>query len=355
MNLARGRMMRAFPVGGALILTGLSLAIGAENNPGPLYKTTVDKISVKSTGKPVIMKVSAKGSKYDTVDTKYFVAGYSGGVTCKGAWDVFYYEAAISNGNSGAGIFGKNESNTPIGVYTEAPAKWNVDSGKKSVYVSNRSLKGPIHPDLKAAALKKCNSEAQKAATAQNISLAKAMSKTRHVDLSYKWLGSYPRLEAWASCGKPKIQAPGQSGRQSWLGVVAKPPKITVECKARSHNAGMVNTLKPGKIDTKFAVTKLSLKSDTTSYAGACPKTVKLTATISVNKPGKIKYKWKSGNASSLAKPLVFKGIKKTRKVQHSFKLSKNGIYKYTIATEGASGKKTSNTVKVSVLCKNPV
>lgn len=349
------KMVQVLPIGSTMILMGLNLAVGAENNPGAGHTTRVDKISVKSDGKAVRIQVSAKGSKYDTVDTKNFMAGYSGGVTCRGLYDVHYYEVALSNGNSGGSIFGKNESNIPIGVYTEAPVKWNTDSGKKSVYVSNRTLKGALHPDLKNAALKKCNNEAQKAAAAQNISLAKAMSKTRQVGLSYNWLGSHPRLEAWASCGKPLINAPGQDGGQSWLGVLAAPPKITVECKARSYAPGMVNMVKPAMIGSKFAVTKLLLETDTTKYTGICPKSVKLTATISVNKAGKIEYQWKSGNAASEKKTLVFNKAGQTRKITRSFKFSKTGTRKQRVVVTGPFGSKISNEVEAIVKCKNPV
>ncbi len=352
MPMSRIKNIVPLCAGGAFLLMSLDLGIAKEENPGAGYKTTVDKVSVENTGKGMTLHVSAKGNQYDTLDTKTFSASYSGGATCKVGRDVHYYEAAISGGNSGASIFGKKKAHQSIGIYTDEPIKWDTDSGKKSIAVSNRTLSGPVHPKLEMAALAKCNSEAQKIAKQQKISLSKAMSETRQFDLGYSWLGN-ARLEAWTVCGKPRLD--GGLLPQTWLSVITTPPKVKVTCMAKPHQPGMVNVLKPGKLDTKFAVTNLNLKSDTVQYTGTCPKTVKLTVTIKVNKPGSVQYKWKIGTASSIAKPLKFAENKTTRSLTRSFDLSKTGVIKGQFVTTGEWGSKTSNTVDISITCKYPV
>ena len=346
------KVMRVASVGGIFLAVSLNLGAAKENNPGAIHKTTVDKVSVQSSGKGVNLQVSAKGKQYDTLDTKTFNASYTGGVTCKVGRDVHYYEAAISSGNSGSSIFYKKKSHKPIGIYTDEPVKWNTDSGKRSISVSNRTLSGPVHPDLEGAAMEKCNSEVQKIANQQNISVGKAMSENREVMLGYSWL-SNARLEAWTLCGKPRLDS--EILPPTWLSVITTPPKIRVICKAKPYNPGMVNVMKPGKLDAQFAVTHVSLKSDTIQYTGICPKTVKLTATVKVNKPGSIQYKWKSGNAASLAKPMHFTANKTSRVISRSFKINKTAVIKNQFIATDIPGTKNSNAVNISITCKNPV
>jgi hypothetical protein len=340
-NTARAASGRWLLVGS---LGALATAVfAAENNPGIGVTTHVDKVRVEQSGAIPVIEVSAVGDTYDTVANGNFSMTYEASVTCKDLWDIHYFEVALAGSQSWYDVKGLNFQDKPIGSYTDLLATWGVDSGDKSRAVGNRSLTGPLKPQLRDAAIDKCNLEAQKVADDQGISLPKAMATQRQFALPKSgWVASNLQLQAWTSCGKPQDQI-------TWLSVFDGVPDISVRCKARPYAEGVDTGGMPNQLDANFQVTQLQLTASPTQWSGACPKDLKLTGMISVNKAGTVRYRWRTGNTQSAAKLLEFqaagsRNVARTIAVEHTWDRT------ITLLTDGP-GKTESNSIDVSFAC----
>lgn len=331
-----------FLLGLSLSAIGIS-ALAAENDPGISVTTNVDRISVSQTGAIPVIEVSATGNSYDTVANDKFSMHYDAEVSCKGLWDVHYFEVALSGSQSWYTVKGKNFQKKPIGSYTDLLAAWGVDTQDKSRTVHGRTLIGPIVPQLRDAAIDKCKAEAQKYSVLNNISLAKAMATERQFPLpNSNWMKDNLQLQAWTSCGMPQDQI-------TWLSVFDAPPDIAVRCLAKPYAEGVDPQDMPNQLDSQFQLTQLELSANPTEFQGSCPKDLVLTGTLAANKAGSVNYRWKSGNTVSAPAKLTFvkagsRQVTRTIPVDHSWDQT------FTLVTD-APGKSESNGVDVKFSC----
>ncbi|OGT60661.1 MAG: hypothetical protein A3E01_00480 [Gammaproteobacteria bacterium RIFCSPHIGHO2_12_FULL_63_22] len=333
--------------GVALLGLALCVAIGAaaaaENDPGISVTTHVDKISVKQSGATPMITVTAQGNQYDTVAADKFSMHYDASVTCKGLWDIHYFEVALSNSQSWYDVKGDNFQHKAIGSYTDLLDSWGVDSGKKSRAVGGRTLIGPMKSQLRDAAINACNAEVKSSADKNGISVLKAMATARQLPLPKTgWVRDNLQLQAWTSCGMPQDQI-------TWLSVFDGPPDITVRCEARPYSEGVDTGNMPGQLSSKFQVTQLTLSANPTQYQGSCPKEVVLTGTITANKAGSVDYQWKSGNTISAPSTLTFSKAE-SRQVTRKIDVDHSWARTMTLVTDGP-GERVSNAVDVNISC----
>ena len=336
-------------VAGACLLT-MSLVVAsaplqaAENDPGALVSTNVDSISVRQVGAIPVIEVSASGAQYDTVASPLFSMHYDAAVRCKGLWDVHYFEVALGGANSWYDVKGLNYQHKPIGSYTDLLAAWGVDTQDKSRSANNRSLIGPIKPQLRDAAIAKCRLESQKAADQGQTSLAKAMATQRQFPLQSAWIDANLRLQAWTSCGMPKDHI-------TWLSVFDEAPDILVRCKARPYAEGVDTGGLPTQLDQPFRITGLELSATPSAYQGSCPRLVRFEGLVTANKAGSVDYRWRIGNSQSAPKTLVFEQAG-SRKLSHEVTVEQSWQRSVMLLT-GGPGRTASNIVDVKVSCLN--
>lgn len=323
----------------AMLSAGLAHA--AENDPGIGNTTRVDKISV-SQASAASIEVVSKGADYDTVTNKKFSIQYNAEVKCRGLWDVHYFGISMGHSTNWISVSGKASQNKMVGNYYTELVDYGKDSGEKTISVKGKSLGGPMHPEIRKAAINQCNSAAAKVAEQENISLAEAMSKDRYVKLSSNWVDSQLSLNAWASCGKPQVY-------NTWYSVYDGAPDINVHCKARPYVKSIdTSKLPANQLSNKLEV-KAALKSDTTHFSGKCAKEIVLTGEITANKASVVEYQWKSGNGKSMAKKVTFNKAGK-RQVTHKLNIGKSTQNTYTLVVKGPV-KTQSNPVNVSINC----
>lgn len=328
---------------GLFLGTAAATALATENDPGISVVTHVDKIAVNQSGATPMITVTAAGEQYDTVAADKFSMHYDASLTCKGLWDIHYFEVALGGSPSWYDVKGDNYQHKPIGYYTDLLDAWGVDSGKKSRAVSGRTLIGPMKPQIREAAINACRAEVQKSASKNGISVAQAMETARQLPLPKTgWIADNLKLQAWASCGMPQDQI-------TWLSVYDGTPDITVRCEARERAPGVDTSGLPDQLAVPFQVTQLALSASPERYQGACPKQLELTGTITANRAGSVKYRWKSGNSLSLPATLSFSQAQ-SRQVTRKIDVDHSWSRAVTLLTEGP-GKTESNTVNVDFSC----
>jgi hypothetical protein len=306
----------------------------------------VDSIMVRQSGGPALIEVSAAGAQYDTVASDKFSMHYDASVSCKGLWDVHYFEVAVGPSQNWYDVKGKNYQHKPIGGYTDLLASWNVDTQDKSRSANDRTLIGPMKAKLREIAIDRCNDEAAKVAQHDGISALQAMTSERTLALSKSgWIGSNMQLQAWTSCGAPQDQI-------TWLSVFDGAPDISVRCKARPHAPGVDTSGMPDHLAVPFQVTQLALSAAPTNHRGACPTEVVLTGTLTANQAGSTDYRWRIGNTQSASARLTFEGPG-SRQVHRTIEIDQNWDRTITLLSD-AVGDHESNPVDVHVQCVTP-
>ena len=334
-----------FGATGLALATLATTAAATENDPGASVTTHVDSIMVRQADGPAVIDVWAEGGKYDTAADK-FLMHYDASVSCKGLWDVHYFEVAVGPSQNWYDVKGKNYQHKPIGDYTDLLASWNVDTQDKSRSRSGRTLVGPMKAKLRELAIDRCNDESERIAQRDGISLPQAMSTERSLALSKSgWITSNMQLQAWTSCGAPQDQL-------TWLSVFDGPPDIVVRCKARARAPGVDTSGLPGQLAAPFQVTKLALSALPTNHRGECPVQVKLTGTVTANKAGSTRYRWKIGNSLSIESQLTFEGPG-SRQVHRTIDVDHDWDPTITLLSS-AAGDHESNAVDVHVQCVTP-
>lgn len=331
--------------------------LAATNKSGPLNTSRVDYISVNLTGSAPVIDVSAKGNKYDTVESKHIQFGYNAKLHCKPLWDVHYMGVALGPSQNWYDASGKAKKGQQLGMFSYQAAKWDVDTGKRTL-ASGGILSGKIPAKLEDVAVKACQNETQKIANQQNIPLAEAMSQTRTFNLKRSgWIYDNLKMQAWGACGNAKND-------HAFKSVYDKVADIKVKCKAKIPKAGFSGQAGPGGFDHSFQVTKVNLIPfikhngvnnvvQKTKHVGSCPVEVTLSATITANKAGSVKYRWKSGNSVSQPKHLTFtkagtRNVKRTLNIENNFKRTQQ----LQIMTPH---NKVSNTIPLDIKCVQPI
>ncbi len=342
MNIRQKSFLAVMALAATSIAPAITLA--ETNDPGPGMVTRVDKVSVDQMGKVPMLQVFANGNAYDTVTNTNMTVMYSAGVTCKSLWDVHYLEAVLGEGISFADVYSKKVQNQTFGLMQDTIVPWGVDSGEKEIYVTGRSLSGPVPAQVKQAAINVCNAEAQKVANQQNISVGKAMSEARAVNLPKSgWLAENFRLQAWTTCSKPSIT------NESWFFVYDGAPTIRAQCNAKPYSEGIGKDNMPNQMGNAFMITDVALSASQTSYTGSCPKKITLFGEVTANQAGSTEYQWSVGNAVMPAIKMDFTKAQ-TRKIKRELTIEEDYDRTWTLRTKGP-GQKMSNALQINVNC----